>query len=430
MPQSIHALRRLIISSFVKEINALFQSCPSDLKIRLGDLVTKYLNLIIIQKSFSGANRARILMFFSLTVLKHTKTQGQELGPLSNNTQDYISKNFNELTKANLLLLPYLTGSLMLNLQDRLGDSNIRGLGTLGTSFFVYIYWYNLDPSNCYVGRTISLKNRVQRHKLEAPKAKECPKFYNFVNKYGWNNMSFQAIGMTTVSEYVGLEQFWLDEVFAAYPDHVLNVQTQATWQPQDIVVSSYTRAKQANAGIGRAVSDESRMKSSMSNAGQLRSPETRAKKSAAQTGRIHSPGTKAKMGLSASKGIAFFNSDLLILKVFPTQQLAADFISIKFGRTLWGYKKKSKELFHPQLGLFKIGLNPYQYQPGDTYSLIGESLDTPVRLSDRFGNVLHDFINVQSCAEHLNARTSSIIAAIKAKNVFRLKYLISYRND
>ncbi len=53
----------------------------------------------------------------------------------------------------------------------------------------VYIYFYILDKNKIYIGSSVNVAKRLIDHKNSFNKSlKICPKFYNCVNKYGWNN--------------------------------------------------------------------------------------------------------------------------------------------------------------------------------------------------------------------------------------------------
>jgi group I intron endonuclease len=53
----------------------------------------------------------------------------------------------------------------------------------------VYIYQNILDKDKIYIGSSANVARRLIQHKYSFNKnIKNCPKFYNCVNKYGWNN--------------------------------------------------------------------------------------------------------------------------------------------------------------------------------------------------------------------------------------------------
>jgi len=53
----------------------------------------------------------------------------------------------------------------------------------------VYIYQNILDKNKIYIGSSVNVAKRLIDHNNSFNKSlKICPKFYNCVNKYGWNN--------------------------------------------------------------------------------------------------------------------------------------------------------------------------------------------------------------------------------------------------
>lgn len=56
----------------------------------------------------------------------------------------------------------------------------------------VYVYQLQLDKSKFYVGSSFDISKRVTQHRYCFSKGiNTCPKFYNSVKKYGWNNFKF-----------------------------------------------------------------------------------------------------------------------------------------------------------------------------------------------------------------------------------------------
>jgi len=63
----------------------------------------------------------------------------------------------------------------------------------------IYIYQNKLNKNQIYIGSSINLIRRLEQHRYLCNKnIKSCPKFYNCVSKYGWNNF---RVG---ILEYIG----------------------------------------------------------------------------------------------------------------------------------------------------------------------------------------------------------------------------------
>jgi len=66
----------------------------------------------------------------------------------------------------------------------------------------IYIYQNKLDKNQIYIGSSINVIKRLEQHRYLCNKdVKSCPKFYNCVSKYGWNNF---RVG---ILEYIGLNK-------------------------------------------------------------------------------------------------------------------------------------------------------------------------------------------------------------------------------
>lgn len=53
----------------------------------------------------------------------------------------------------------------------------------------IYVYQYIVDKNIIYIGSSNNVVKRLEKHSYSCNKnIKGCPKFYNYVNKYGWIN--------------------------------------------------------------------------------------------------------------------------------------------------------------------------------------------------------------------------------------------------
>jgi len=86
----------------------------------------------------------------------------------------------------------------------------------------IYIYQFINDKSKIYVGSTCNLLERIKQHRYSVNNGnKNCPKFYNFVRKHGWDNFRLGILEYINISEFKGKhdlkkvvldrEQYYLD---------------------------------------------------------------------------------------------------------------------------------------------------------------------------------------------------------------------------
>jgi group I intron endonuclease len=69
----------------------------------------------------------------------------------------------------------------------------------------VYIYQSILDPEKFYIGSTCDLYIRFNQHRtLVINRFTDCPKFYNHVQKYGWENLRFGIYEPTVREQHSG----------------------------------------------------------------------------------------------------------------------------------------------------------------------------------------------------------------------------------
>ena len=72
----------------------------------------------------------------------------------------------------------------------------------------IYIYQNILDKNQIYIGSSINVIKRLEQHRYLCNKdVKSCPKFYNCVSKYGWNNF---RVG---IFEYIELNKLDINTI-------------------------------------------------------------------------------------------------------------------------------------------------------------------------------------------------------------------------
>jgi hypothetical protein len=90
------------------------------------------------------------------------------------------NNNFN-LNNTCLINVSWIT----LNQSGLIEDSAVR----LNNEAAIYIYQFIEDNSKIYIGSTYNINNRIKQHRYSVNNgARTCPKFYNYIEKYGWDN--------------------------------------------------------------------------------------------------------------------------------------------------------------------------------------------------------------------------------------------------
>lgn len=77
----------------------------------------------------------------------------------------------------------------------------------------IYIYQYIDDKMIYYIGSANNLSQRFRQHKYRVNKnIKSCPKFYNYVLKYGWDKFRYGILEYIDLNkDIISREQFYLD---------------------------------------------------------------------------------------------------------------------------------------------------------------------------------------------------------------------------
>jgi len=104
------------------------------------------------------------------------------------------SKNNNKLSKITLKNVSWIK----LNKKGLIEDPSIK----LENKAAIYIYQFK-NKSIFYVGSTRYLASRIKRHSYLANNGKKgCPKFYNFIRKYGWVNIKLGILEYLDISVF------------------------------------------------------------------------------------------------------------------------------------------------------------------------------------------------------------------------------------
>ena len=86
----------------------------------------------------------------------------------------------------------------------------------------VYIYQLQPDKSKFYVGSSIDIWKRVTQHSNCISKGiNTCPKFYNCIRKYGWNNFKFGIL--EDVNKSVAIDNKYIKNILMEKEQFYLN---------------------------------------------------------------------------------------------------------------------------------------------------------------------------------------------------------------
>jgi group I intron endonuclease len=86
----------------------------------------------------------------------------------------------------------------------------------------IYIYQSIINNNKIYLGSTCNIAERVKQHRYSVNNGgKTCPKFYNYIRKYGWDNLRLGILEYLSISKFKGKrnikkaildkEQYYLD---------------------------------------------------------------------------------------------------------------------------------------------------------------------------------------------------------------------------
>ena len=114
------------------------------------------------------------------------------------------NKNNNNINKNSFIPLIKVSW-IKLNNKGLVVNSSIK----LNNKAAIYIYQFINDKSKIYVGSTCNLLERIKQHRYSVNNGnKNCPKFYNFVRKHGWDNFRLGILEFINVSEFKGKDNF------------------------------------------------------------------------------------------------------------------------------------------------------------------------------------------------------------------------------
>lgn len=103
--------------------------------------------------------------------------------------------NDNNLSKTSLINVSWIR----LNKKGLIEDPSIR----LNNKAAIYIYQLIKNKSKIYVGSTCNLAERIKQHRYSVNNGrKNCPKFYNFVRKHGWDNFRLGILEYPNISGF------------------------------------------------------------------------------------------------------------------------------------------------------------------------------------------------------------------------------------
>ena len=153
----------------------------------------------------------------------------------------------------------------------------------------MYIYLFiNKTNGKKYVGQTITEPDtRFERHKSSANRQSFRGKqmIAYAICKYGWNGFTRHVLEVCESQEELDAgETYWINHYNCIAPNGY-NLQAGGSGGSRGRVISSETRKKISDAGIGRKMSQEALLKSAIGRTGLKRSEEAKRKMSEAAKG-------------------------------------------------------------------------------------------------------------------------------------------------
>lgn len=157
----------------------------------------------------------------------------------------------------------------------------------------------NIINNKVYIGQSIQLKKRINRHKRELRNNKHHNKYLqNSWDKYGKENFIFDILTYCSSEELDDLEIYYI-ELFNS-TDYLYGYNDQQGGSHSKI--SEKTKQKISNTLKGNIISEETRMKISKANTGRKHTAEEKQKMSEARKGRPMLPHVKEAL-LKANLG-------------------------------------------------------------------------------------------------------------------------------
>lgn len=117
------------------------------------------------------------------------------------NSNNYNNNNLSKISLRNV-------SWIKLNKKGLIKDPSIR----LNNKAAIYIFQLIKNKSKIYVGSTSNLRKRINQHRYSVNNGrKDCPKFYNFIRKHGWDNFRLGILEYCDKESLIKREQYYLD---------------------------------------------------------------------------------------------------------------------------------------------------------------------------------------------------------------------------
>lgn len=126
------------------------------------------------------------------------------------------NNNFN-LDNTCLINVSWIT----LNKSGLIEDSAVR----LNNEAAIYIYQFIEDNSKIYIGSTYNINNRIKQHRYSVNNgARTCPKFYNYIEKYGWDNFKLGILEYINIYELNIKDKYEIKRVILDREQYYLDI--------------------------------------------------------------------------------------------------------------------------------------------------------------------------------------------------------------
>lgn len=255
----------------------------------------------------------------------------------------------------------------------------------------IYIYQFIKDNNKIYIGSTHNINNRIKQHRYSVKNGnRTCPKFYNYIEKYGWDNFRLGILEYININDLnknkdeikrviLDREQYYLDRL-----NPYLNIN------------------KTAGSTLGYKHTEEIRKTMGLQRRGK--------NINWARRNYIISNITKNNLSLSARNGITVkvFDKHNVVINIFPTITSAAKHYNINH----WTLSKYIKQVY---------SFNSLRFE--------AEFKDLRVWVFDKECNIIDVFPTANKAANFCEIQHTILHRHLRSRKLWKNKYYFSRTN-
>jgi len=95
----------------------------------------------------------------------------------------------------------------------------------LNNQAVIYIYQYIKDKSKIYIGSTCNINKRITLHRSSVKNGnRACPKFYNYIEKHGWDNFRLGILEYIKIYELNNKDKHEIKRVILDREQYYLDI--------------------------------------------------------------------------------------------------------------------------------------------------------------------------------------------------------------